>query len=45
VSNLTLYLPYAGAQKAVDSDWTLKAKHYTVSKIAVVIPRFDDDGH
>jgi sugar lactone lactonase YvrE len=45
VSNLTLYLPYAGAQKAVDSDWTLKAKHYTVSKIRAVIPRFEDDGH
>jgi sugar lactone lactonase YvrE len=38
VSNLTLYLPYAGAQAAVDSAWTLKAKHYTVSKIRAVIP-------
>jgi sugar lactone lactonase YvrE len=39
VSNLTLYLPYAGAQAAVDSAWTLKAKHYTVSKIRAVIPQ------
>ena len=39
VSNLTLYLPYAGAQPAVDSAWTLKVKHYTVSKIRAVIPR------
>ena len=45
VSNLTLYLPYAGAQKAVDSDWTLKVKHYTVSRIPAVIPRFEDEGH
>src|SRR3984893_15604709 len=36
VSNLTLYLPYAGAQKAVDSEWTLKVKHYTVSRIPAV---------
>ena len=33
VSNLTLFLPYAGARAAVDSAWTLKVKHYTVSKI------------
>ena len=41
VSNLTLYLPYAtgSAQSAsVDSAWTLKAKHYTVSKMRAVIP-------
>jgi sugar lactone lactonase YvrE len=41
VSNLTLYLPYAtghAESKAVDSGWTLKAKHYTVSKIRAVIP-------
>jgi sugar lactone lactonase YvrE len=38
VSNLTLYLPYAGAELAVDSAWTLMAKHYTVSKISAVIP-------
>jgi sugar lactone lactonase YvrE len=45
VSNLTLFLPYAGAKLAVDSAWTLKAKHYTVSKIPAVIPPFDDDGN
>jgi sugar lactone lactonase YvrE len=38
VSNLSLYLPYAGAQEAVDSAWTLKVKHYTVSKMPAVIP-------
>jgi sugar lactone lactonase YvrE len=38
VSNLTLFLPFAGARAAVDSAWTLKAKHYTVSKIRAVIP-------
>jgi DNA-binding beta-propeller fold protein YncE len=41
VSNLTLYLPYAGADAAVDSPWTLEAKHYTVSKIRAVIPPLD----
>lgn len=46
VSNLTLYLPYAGAQAAVDSAWTLEARHYTVSKIrAVIPPPGGDDGH
>jgi sugar lactone lactonase YvrE len=38
VSNLTLFLPFAGAQAAVDSAWTLEAKHYTVSAIPAVIP-------
>jgi sugar lactone lactonase YvrE len=38
VSNLTLFLPYAGALAAVDSPWTLQAKHYTVSAIPAVIP-------
>jgi sugar lactone lactonase YvrE len=41
VSNLTLFLPYAGALPAVDSAWTLQAKHYTVSAIPAVIPRLD----
>jgi sugar lactone lactonase YvrE len=45
VSNLTLYLPYAGAQKAVDSEWTLKVKHYTVSRIPAVVPGFEGEGH
>jgi sugar lactone lactonase YvrE len=35
VSNLTLFLPYAGAQPAVDSPWTLKARRYTVEQIQV----------
>jgi sugar lactone lactonase YvrE len=38
VSNLTLYLPYAGADAAIDSDWTLQVKAYTVSKISTSIP-------
>jgi len=38
VSNLALYLPYAGAQAAIDSAWTLKVKHYTVAKLRAVIP-------
>jgi len=42
VSNLTLYLPYAGASLAVDSAWTLQAKRYTVSEISAVIPRLGD---
>jgi sugar lactone lactonase YvrE len=46
VSNLTLFLPFAGARAAVDSAWTLQAKHYTVSKMRAVIPSFgDDDDH
>jgi hypothetical protein len=44
VSNLTLYLPYAGAQAAVDSPYALQAKHYTVSKLRAVIPPLDGDG-
>jgi sugar lactone lactonase YvrE len=38
VSNLTLFLPFAGALAAVDSAWTLQAKHYTVSAIPAIIP-------
>jgi DNA-binding beta-propeller fold protein YncE len=48
VSNLTLYLPYAtgSAQSAaVDSAWTLKAKHYTVSKLRAVIPPAGNGDH
>jgi SMP-30/Gluconolactonase/LRE-like region len=45
VSNLTLFLPYAGAQAAVDSPWTLQVKRYTVSKLRAVIPPLDDDEH
>jgi sugar lactone lactonase YvrE len=43
VSNLTLFLPYAGAQAAVDSPWTLQVKRYTVAKLRAVIPPLDDD--
>jgi sugar lactone lactonase YvrE len=46
VSNLTLFLPFAGGNAAVDSAWTLQAKHYTVSKMRAVIAGFgDDDDH
>ncbi len=40
VSNLTLYLPYAGADLAIDSAWTLQVKGYTVSKLPAIIPPF-----
>src|SRR6202043_158482 len=42
VSNLTLYLPYAGADLAIDSAWPLQVKGYTVSKLPAVIPPFPD---
>ena len=38
VSNLTLFLPFAGAQKAIDSAWTLQVKGYTVSSLPARIP-------
>jgi hypothetical protein len=40
VSNLTLYLPYAGAKPAIDSAWTLQVKGYTVSQLPARIPPF-----
>ena len=43
VSNLTLFLPFAGALAAVDSAWTLVARHYTVSAIPAVIPPLKPD--
>jgi sugar lactone lactonase YvrE len=43
VSNLTLFLPFAGAQAAVDSPWTLEVKNYTVAKLRAVIPPLGDD--
>jgi len=43
VSNLTLFLPFAGAQAAVDSPWTLEVKHYSVAKLRAVIPPLDDE--
>jgi sugar lactone lactonase YvrE len=44
VSNLTLFLPFVGALPAVDSAWTLLAKHYTVSAIPAVIPPLNPNG-
>jgi len=38
VSNLTLYLPYAGANLAIDSAWTLQVQGYTVSVLPAEIP-------
>jgi sugar lactone lactonase YvrE len=43
VSNLTLFLPFAGANAAVDSPWTLQVKHYSVAKIRAEIPPLGDD--
>ena len=42
VSNLTLFLPYAGANPAIDSAWTLQVKGYTVSSLPAKIPPFPD---
>jgi hypothetical protein len=38
----TLYLPYAGADLAVDSAWTLKVRGFTVSKLRARIPPLAD---
>ena len=43
VSNLTLFLPYAGAKPAIDSAWTLEVNRYTVAKIHAEIPPPADD--
>ena len=43
VSNLTLFLPNAGAQKAIDSAWTLEVSGSTVSKLHAKIPPFSGD--
>jgi sugar lactone lactonase YvrE len=42
VSNLTLFLPFAGANAAIDSAWTLQVKGYTVSSLPAKIPPFPD---
>jgi sugar lactone lactonase YvrE len=42
VSNLTLFLPFAGANPAIDSAWTLQVKGYTVSSLPAKIPPFPD---
>jgi len=38
VTNLTLFLPYAGANAAIDSAWTLQVNGYTVSRLRAKIP-------
>jgi sugar lactone lactonase YvrE len=38
VSNLTLFLPFAGANVAIDSPWALQVKGYTVSKMSAELP-------
>jgi sugar lactone lactonase YvrE len=43
VSNLTLFLPFAGARAAVDSPLTLEVKRYTVAKLRAAIPPLGDD--
>ena len=43
VSNLTLFLPHAGAQAAINSAWTLEVKGSTVAKLHAKIPPFPDD--
>lgn len=43
VSNLALFLPFAGALAAVDSPWTLEVKRYTVAKLRAVIPPLGKD--
>jgi len=43
VSNIALYLPFAGVQEpAIDSPWTLEVKHYTIAKIRAEIPPLTD---
>jgi hypothetical protein len=44
VTNLTLFLPFADAQAAIDSAWTLQVKRYTVSQLPAKIPPFPDRG-
>ena len=42
VSNLTLFLPFAGANPAIDSAWTLQVSGYTVSSLPAKIPPIAD---
>ena len=44
-SNFTLFLPFAGAEAAIDSAWTLEAKHFTISRIRAEIPPVGDSDH
>jgi SMP-30/Gluconolactonase/LRE-like region len=41
-SNFALNLPFAGAQVAIDSGWTLEVKHFTVSRLNAKIPPLGD---
>jgi sugar lactone lactonase YvrE len=41
-SNFALYLPYAGAEPAIDSGWTLEVKHFTVARLRAEIPSLGD---
>jgi SMP-30/Gluconolactonase/LRE-like region len=43
VSNLTLFLPFVGAEPAIDSAWTLQVQGYTVSKLPAKIPPIAGD--
>lgn len=44
VSNLALYLPYAGVpEPSIDSPWTLKVEHYTIAAVDAEIPPFPRD--
>jgi SMP-30/gluconolaconase/LRE-like protein len=43
VTNLTLNLPFAGANAAIDSAWTLQVNGYTVSKLPAKIPPIAGD--
>jgi sugar lactone lactonase YvrE len=43
VTNLTLFLPYAGANAAIDSAWTLQVNGYTVSRLRAKIPPISGD--
>jgi sugar lactone lactonase YvrE len=44
-SNFTLFLPFAGAEAAIDSGWTLEAKHFTISRLRAEIPPVGDGDH
>jgi sugar lactone lactonase YvrE len=44
-SNFALFLPFAGAQAAIDSAWTLEAKHFTISRLRAEIPPVGDGDH
>lgn len=41
-SDCALFLPYAGAEAAIDSGWTLQARHFTVSRLRAEIPPVGD---